>query len=138
MIGIAPRRGHSRALALVLACTVTVSVVACGSGSSSPTEPQATPGPTPSPAPTPTTGQAVEFQGRVTATSTAGRRLELADGTTLILRADTVFDPTGDLFDARQIASAAAAGARVRVEGDGVRRSDGGVRALAIKAEVDD
>jgi hypothetical protein len=31
-----------------------------------------------------------------------------------------------------------AAGARVRVEGDGVRRSDGGVRALAIKAEVDD
>jgi hypothetical protein len=138
MIGLAHPSSRHRSLTLVMACAVAASLMACDSDGSSPTEPQASPSPAPLPAPTPTTGQSVEFQGRVTATSSGGHRLELAGGTDVTLRADTAFDATGDLFTTRQIASAVAAGARVRVEGDGVRRSDGGVRALAIKAEVDD
>lgn len=129
---------HLRAPAALLAAALgTLLLLACGSGGSSPTEPLAVAPPPPASAPPPTTGQSVDFQGRVTASSASGRRLELADGTVVVLRADTAFDPTGDLFASGQVAAAVAAGSRVRVEGDGVRRNDGTVRALAIKAETD-
>ncbi|MEZ5331940.1 MAG: hypothetical protein R2991_07765 [Thermoanaerobaculia bacterium] len=109
---------------------------ACDGGGSSPTEPTNPPAVT-APPPATTTARTVEFQGRVVVASTSGRRLELASGTVVSLRADTAFDATGDLLSARAIPSALAAGRVVRVEGDGVRRDDGSIRARAIKVETD-
>lgn len=139
MIRTILRHRHLRAPAALLAAALgTLLLLACGSGGSSPTEPQAVAPPPPAPATPPTTGQTVDFEGRVTASSASGRRLELAAGPVVVLRANTAFDPTGDLFGAGQIAAAVASGSIVRVEGAGVRRNDGSVRALAIKAETDD
>lgn len=128
------RLGPGRLIASLLAL---LALTGCGSGGGTPTEPGAPPTAETTPAPAPTTNQSVQFQGRVTASSASGRRLDLASGTVVLVRSDTVFDGAGDLFTAREIAVAMEAGRRVRVEGDGVSRSDGRIRAIGLKAETD-
>jgi hypothetical protein len=76
-----------------------------------------------------------EFEGAVTAVN--GSTIVLAGGTRVNVDGQTQWSARGDLFSLSQVAGSVASGDPTRVEGRGVRQTDGAFLAQTIKAEVD-
>lgn len=77
-----------------------------------------------------------EFEGSVA--SVSQNTVVLANGTRVLVNAQTQWVARGDLHTLAQVSRAVSAGRPTRVEGRGTRQGNGSFVAATIKAEVDD
>lgn len=83
------------------------------------------------------TNEPADFFGNVSSVDDLNQRLQLQNGTVVVIDGTTQFDSGGDLTSFGQISDAVRDGETVTVEGDGTRRGDGSIRAATIRAETD-
>jgi len=76
-----------------------------------------------------------EFEGAVA--SVGQNSLTLANGTRIVVNAQTQWAARGDLHNLNEVASSVAAKRATRAEGRGTRQADGSILASTLKVEVD-
>jgi hypothetical protein len=76
-----------------------------------------------------------EFEGAVA--SVGQNSLTLANGTRIVVNAQTQWNARGDLRSLDQVASSVAAKRPTRAEGHGTRQADGSILASTLMVEVD-